>query len=153
VKGNPIVRGLVAAAAGWGAALGLAAGAVAEPVWLPAQNVRDPVRNPSAGVITDVQLAGDPAGNAIAVWERLDPRGDADPANDVTLIETAFRPTGGSFGSPQVISGNELTSPPRSAVSPDVGMDALGRALVVWGYDNGANEVIRARVRNPDGTC
>lgn len=152
MRGKPVRRGLVATAAGWCAALALAAGAAAAPAWLPAQNVRDPVRNPSAGVITNVQLAGDPAGNTIAVWERLDPRGDADAANDVILIESAFRPAGGSFGSPQVISGNELTSPPRSAVSPDVGMDALGRALVVWAYDKGANEVIQARVRNSDGT-
>jgi hypothetical protein len=152
VCGKPVRRGLVATVAGWCAALALAAGAAAAPAWLPAQNARDPVRNPSAGVITSVQLAGDPAGNTIAVWERLDPKGDADPANDVTVIEAAFRPAGGSFGSPEVISVDELTSPPRSAVSPDVGMDALGRALVVWGYDNGTNEVIRARVRNPDGT-
>jgi hypothetical protein len=135
---------------GWSAILALPTGAAAVPAWVPAQNVREPVREPES--ITGVELAGDAAGNTIAVWTRLDTKGDSSPANDVSVIETAFRPAGGSFGAPQVISGNELTSPPRGATSPDVGMDELGRALVVWRYDSGTNSALRARVRGADGT-
>jgi PKD domain len=145
-----VLRSLTGMVGGCSAILALAAGAAAAPAWLPAQNVREPVPDP--GYIADVQLAGDTAGNTIAVWTRLDTKGDSSPANDVSVIETAFRPSGGSFGAAQVISGNELTSPPRDSSSPDVGMDELGRALVVWRHHNGINSVVRARVRGSDGT-
>src|SRR5918992_629903 len=90
VPGKLVLRGLlVGLAAGWCGALALASGAAAAPAWVPAQNVSDPVTGPGS-VITDVQLAGDPAGNTIAVWKRFDER--EEPDNDIDLIEAAFRP-------------------------------------------------------------
>jgi hypothetical protein len=49
--------------------------------------------------------------------ERYDENGDSDPADDTFVIEYAFGPAGGSFGAPQVISGNTGEGPDRPATA------------------------------------
>ena len=143
---RPITRGLVALALGWCAGLLGAGTASAASTWLPAGNLRSPVPALSA------QVATDPAGNSVAVWHRRDDRGDADPTNDNWLVEYAYRPAGGSFGAPQVLSGNLGAGRFRDAQDPDVAMDGRGRALVTWTYSDGTNSLARARVRGTDGS-
>ena len=85
---------------------------------------------------SEPQVAFDSSRNAIAVWSR------SNGAN--TLIEAAFRPVNGSFGSPQVIS-----SP--GADAPQISIDASGRALAVWERTDGTNFRIEAAIADSAG--
>ena len=71
-------------------------------------------------------IAVDPSGNAVAVWTR----------NDGTngRIQAAYRPAGGSFGTPATIS-----DPGGDASAPHVSMDNSGRAAIAWARDDGSN--------------
>ena len=48
---------------------------------------------------SEPQVVFDERGNALVVWVRADPEGDGD-----SQVEAAFRPRGGSFGAPAVVS-------------------------------------------------
>lgn len=72
----------------------------------------------------DPQVATDARGDAIVASAR---RGSRRPEG----IEVAMRSAGGSFSSPQVVSGNE------NAFEPRVAMNARGDALVAWQINAG----------------
>jgi RNA polymerase sigma factor (sigma-70 family) len=73
---------------------------------------------------TDPQVAIDDQGNAVAVWSR------AVSPTDLT-VQSAFRPAGGSFDSPQIISGAGLV-----IMNPQVAINDRGDTLAAWrGYD------------------
>ena len=67
-------------------------------------------------------VAGDPAGNVIAVWLRV-----AGDSTCCALVEASMRAPGGVWSAPRVLS-----TPGRNAAEVEVAMDAGGDALVVW---------------------
>lgn len=86
--------------------------------WSAAQTLSDPGNHASSP-----QIAIDPSGNAVAVWTRSDGTNGR--------IQAAYRPAGGSFGTPATISDSG-----QDASAPDVSMDNSGRAVIVWArYD------------------
>jgi hypothetical protein len=88
-------------------------------------------------------VAFDPSGNAIAVWTQFD------GANG--RIHAAFRPAGGSFGSPA--SSDQTISPGGgSADAPSVSFDSSGDAVAVWERGDGTNLAVQAAVRPAGGS-
>jgi hypothetical protein len=98
------------------------------------QTISDPGRDAS-----EPQVAFDPSGNAIAVWNRSD--------GTNTRIEYAVRPAAGSFGAPQVISAAG-----QNASRPQISIDDSGDAVAVWERSDGANLRIEAAVRPSGGS-
>jgi hypothetical protein len=87
------------------------------------------------------RVATDPAGNAIAVWTRPDTSGN-------TRVEAAYRPSGGSFGSVQILSPAGA-----NAFEPEVSMDAQGTATAVWGRIEVSLDTERIQVaQRPSGS-
>src|SRR4051794_8912395 len=76
------------------------------------------------------QVAVDPSGNAIAVWQQSN------------RIEAAYRPAGGSFGTPVPISAAG-----QNAGEPQVAMDTQGDATAVWDRSDGTNTIVQAATR------
>jgi uncharacterized repeat protein (TIGR01451 family) len=77
------------------------------------------------------QLAIDPAGDAVAVWER---------SNGVnTIIQAAKRPAGGAWAPP-----TDLSEPGLNANGASVAIDAAGNAVAVWNRISGANTIMQA---------
>jgi hypothetical protein len=94
----------------------------------------------SAPAARDVDVAMDPAGDALAVWQRQ-------PVGGAERIEVAARAPGARWGAPTVIS-----TPDRPARQPVVEMDGRGAAIVAWRRDSGGeNAVIEVAERAPDG--
>jgi hypothetical protein len=85
------------------------------------------------------RLAVNPAGNAVAVWQRFD---GADQR-----VQAAFRPAGGGFGGVQTISvaGQDGTA-------PDVAIDAAGRAVAIWQRFDGSDQRVQAASRAATGS-
>jgi hypothetical protein len=82
------------------------------------------------------QVALDPAGNALAVWERFD------NSSTSFLVQASARPAGGAWEAPQ-----NLSAPGHDANNPQVALDAAGNAIVVWQRWNGATMVVQGAVR------
>jgi hypothetical protein len=80
------------------------------------------------------QVAVDGVGNPVAVWDRSD--------GVHTIIQAASRPAGGAWEAPV-----DLSAAGGSAVKPRIAVDPAGDAVVVWGRDNGTNEVVQAAER------
>ena len=68
---------------------------------------------------TDIQVDTDAAGNSVAVWLR------SDSLN--TRVQAAFRPAGGTFGTPSYISPAGTNTS-----SPKVAMGRNGDTIVIW---------------------
>ena len=111
------------------ASLSLAAPALAAPAWVAPQDLSLPGRNAE-----EPQAAIDPAGNAVAVWARSN--------GTHTIIQSASRPTGGSW-----TSAVSLSAAGRNAERPQVGVDAAGNAVAVWMRTNGAHTIIQSASR------
>ena len=90
----------------------------------------------------NAQVAFDPAGNAVAVWERFD--------GTSWMIQAAARPAGGAWGAPQDLSAAGSTFG-EDALEPEVAMDAAGDALAIWTRYDGANGIIQAAERPAGG--
>ena len=94
------------------------------------------------------RIAIDPAGNAVAVWNRVRHFGSA--------VEVAVRPAGGRFGAVQELS---TPIPAPSYVPPTVhlggparvAVDARGTAIVVWSELDGGRKRVFAAVRPAGG--
>ncbi len=80
------------------------------------------------------QVAMDPAGDAVAVWQRSN--------GSNYIVQAALRPAGGSFGAPM-----DLSSPRHNATIPQVAMDQAGDAVVAWQRSSGTSEVVQAAAR------
>jgi hypothetical protein len=106
----------------------------ADGTWEAAQTISDPGQDAS-----EPQVAFDPGGNAIAVWSRFD--------SAKTRVQAAFRPSGGSFGTPQTLSGQG-----QNATNPDISMDSSGNAVAVWERLDGSKLRIEASVRPAGGS-
>jgi hypothetical protein len=87
----------------------------------------------------NAQVAMDPDGDAVVVWERSN--------GTNTIVQAAFRPPGGSFGETK-----DLSEIGQSAGLAQVAMDRLGDAVVVWERSNGTNTIIQAAFRPAGGS-
>ena len=83
-------------------------------------------------------VAVDASGNALVVWERNNGTHD--------IIQSAFRPAGGSFAAPIDISPTDQRS-----TDPQVKFDASGNALAVWTSFNGTNRIVQSAFRPAGG--
>ncbi|MGH2962548.1 MAG: hypothetical protein ACRDL3_10215 [Solirubrobacterales bacterium] len=90
--------------------------------------------SPAGGHSDGPHVAFDPAGNALAAWERN------------FLVQTRYRPAGGAFGATQTIS-----SAAENANESQIALDPAGNALIAWYTFGGATDRIQARFRTPDG--
>jgi hypothetical protein len=87
---------------------------------------------------TASQLAVDPSGDVVAVWQR---------SNGIdTLVEGAVRLAGGTWQAPV-----GLSQPGENAESPQVAIDSQGDATAVWRRSNGTNEIIEGSTRPAGG--
>jgi PKD domain/PASTA domain len=95
--------------------------------WLPPQSLSSAG---SGGVAAGPRVGFDAAGDALAVWQQQ------------TLIQTAVRPAGGAWSTPEDIStGCPGATMPRLAVNP------AGRAFAVWECTENTATVVQATVR------
>jgi hypothetical protein len=81
----------------------------------------------------------DPAGDAVAVWQR------SDGTNQI--VQAAARPAGGSFG-----SSVDLSAAGENALAPQVAIDQAGDAVATWQRSNGTNVIIQTSTRPAGGT-
>ncbi len=110
--------------AGAVAAAGTLIGSFSAPVDLSAagQNANDP------------QVAVDPAGDAVVVWERSN--------GSNTIVQAATRTAGGSFSTPV-----DLSASGQNALAPQVALDQAGDIVVVWERSNGTNKIVQEATR------
>lgn len=85
------------------------------------------------------QVAVDPGGDAVAVWERYD--------GAHYIVQSASRAAGGAWGTPV-----DLTMAGRDASFPQAALDPAGNSVAVWYRSNGPNFVIQAATRAAGGT-
>ncbi len=81
------------------------------------------------------QVAVDPNGNAVAVWQRFD--------GASTIIQSATL----SFGSTAWSPITDLSAAGQDAIDPQVAVDASGNAVAVWSRNDGANTIIQSRTK------
>ena len=86
------------------------------------------------------QVAVDPAGDAVAVWQQDDHQ------RNIVSIQAAARSAGGGL-----VSLGELSVPGQSGEqddeSPQVALDRAGDAFAVWEHFDGTNFVVQSAVR------
>ena len=91
------------------------------------------------------QVAVDPAGDAVAVWEQDDHQ------RNIVSIQAAARSAGGGL-----VSLGELSVPGQSGEqddeSPQVALDRAGDAFAVWEHFDGTNFVVQSAVRPAGAT-
>lgn len=90
----------------------------------------DDLTVPAYGDAGSVDVAIDPAGNAVAIWTRMG-------KTSSYLIEAATRPLGGQWTPPV-----ELTEPGNNAWSPKLAVAPSGRVVAVWSRWNDAGDTI-----------
>ncbi len=86
------------------------------------------------------QIVSDPWGNVTAVWLRED-------ANNQTIVQTATRPTTGTWSTPV-----ELSAPGQAASSPQIVSDPSGNLTAIWTRSNGTHYVVQTLSRAFDDT-
>lgn len=91
------------------------------------------------GPAQDPDVAVDPQGNAIMVWDRSN--------GGPSTIRWAFAPAGQPFGPAQAITDASF-----GGFMPDVEVDAQGNAVVVWIGTSAGNQVVRFSRRPAGGT-
>ena len=84
------------------------------------------------------EVAVDPAGNAVAIWERH--------VGDEEIVEATERPAGGDWSEPEVLS-----LPGEEGQRSQVAIDASGNAIAFWITEESTNFVVRSAVRPPGG--
>jgi hypothetical protein len=118
---------------------------VAQAGWLPPVDVSE-----SGEHLGEPQVVLDSAGNATAVWDRWN--------GEVTVVESAYRPAGGGWQAPVVLSVPEESGPGEpppftpNGGSARIAVDADGDATVVW-ETYGANDkmLIQSAARSAGG--
>jgi hypothetical protein len=132
--GAKLRRAALSAALLGGTLLAAAAPAQAAPQWLSPQTLSPPGTDAS-----EQQVAFDPGGDAVAVWQQSGPAGK--------VILASARPASGSFSAPQTLSAAGT-----NASAPDVASDAQGDAVAVWLRWDGAEERVQAAYRPAGGS-
>ena len=87
----------------------------------------------------DPQITTAPDGAATAVWSRSD--------GSDSIIQSATRPPGGSFGTPV-----DLSAAGQDALEPQITTAPDGTATAVWQRPNGGDDIIQAATRPPGGS-
>ncbi len=114
-------------------ALFAAAPAGAAPAWLA------PVDLSAAGQDAgNPQVAVDPQGNAVAVWDRY--------SGTHYIVQGATRPAGGAWQTPV-----DLSAAGNDATGAQVAVDPQGNAIAVWYAFNGTNNIVQAATRAAGG--
>jgi hypothetical protein len=105
---------------------------LAAPSWLPATIVSGP-----ATATSRPQVAMDPRGDVVAIWQHDEVGGDR--------VEAAARPAGGAWGAPVLLSpaGIEI-------FNPTVVIAPSGEATVGWSTD-GAEQLAQVATMSPSG--
>src|SRR2546423_1769048 len=85
-----------------------------------------------------VELAVNPAGKAIVVWECSKGRN--------TVVQASTRAAGRSWSAP-----HDLSAPGQDAHVPQVALDRVGDALAVWARSNGTDVIVQAALQRPSG--
>ncbi|MCW2978480.1 MAG: hypothetical protein JWO14_207 [Solirubrobacterales bacterium] len=85
------------------------------------------------------QVAVDPGGDAVAVWERYD---GAD-----YIVQAATSAAGGSWQTPV-----DLSAATQNALEPQVAVDPAGDAVAVWERYDGADYIVQASTSPPGGS-
>jgi hypothetical protein len=116
------------------AAAALPASALAAPTWLAPT-----ILSAGGGEADDPQVAVDPEGEAVVVWEHYD--------GSDWIIQAAARPPGGTWRAPI-----DLSVAGQNADEPRVALDANGDAVAVWERDDGTEEIVQAATRPAGGT-
>lgn len=109
-------------------------GALAAPTWLAPSDLS--ATGQDAG---HAQVAVDPAGDAVVVWQRYD--------GSEEIVQAASRPAGGTWQPP-----TNLSAPGQDAEEPRVAIDQAGDAIAVWRRSDGSNQIIQAAGRPAGGT-
>lgn len=132
---STVRRVILAALAGLLLGLLAAAPAGAGPAW------RTPVDiSAASGESAPAQVAVDPRGNAVVVWEQSN-------GNNI-IVQVAVRAAGGTWQAPV-----NLSAPGRDASDPQVAVDAQGNAVAVWRRrDNADNAIVQGSVRAAGGS-
>jgi len=87
----------------------------------------------------DAQVAIDPHGAAVAVWDRSD--------GTDQIVQVASRAAGGAWQPPLSLSASG-----QNAIYPQVAVDGQGTAAVVWQRFDGVNSIVQAAVRPAGGS-
>ena len=117
------------------------ASAQAAPTWLAPKTLNDTAQPVNVNFASPgVDVAFDPAGNALALWSRY----DGATSNPAYRIQAAYRPAGGSWGPAQTVSAAG-----RDAVIPQVAFDGAGGAVAVWRRYNGSVDIVQVARRGP----
>src|SRR5256714_7274462 len=85
-----------------------------------------------------VELAVNPAGKAIVVWECQ--------KGGNTIVQAVTRPGRGNWSAP-----HDLSAPGQDAHVPQVALDRVGDALAVWARSNGTDVIVQAALQRPSG--
>jgi PKD domain len=86
------------------------------------------------------EIAMDPSGDAVAVWEHLPPGGGQ------TVVQASEMPAGGSWQTPL-----DLSETSKSSYAPSVAIDPEGDAVAAWEHEAGGLGIIQASSRPPGG--
>jgi hypothetical protein len=104
-------------------------------------NWRAPVNLSAAGhTAVSPQVAVDPQGNAVVVWQRFKSR-------NVIAVQGAVRAVGGSWQAPVELSASDHNS----SVHPQVAVDASGDAVAVWKDDGASSFIAKGAARLAGG--
>ena len=102
---------------------------------------RAPVNLSAAGHSAGgAQVAVDPQGNAVAIWQRFKSR-------NVIAVQSAVRPVGGSWQAPVELSASVQDS----STHPQVAVAATGDAVAVWKNDGVSSFIVKAAARPAGG--
>lgn len=85
------------------------------------------------------QVAVDPFGNAVAVWERTD--------GTHSRVQAAVHPAGGAWQLP----AQDLSASGQDAEAPQVALDPAGNAIAIWHRSNGTNTIVQGAFRPAGG--
>lgn len=115
--------------------LSIAAGSASAADWLAPQDIS------AANEVVDgrPEVAVDPAGNAVAIWERH--------VGGEEIVEASERPAGGDWSEPEVLS-----LPGEEGQESRVVIDASGTAIALWITEEISTKfAVRSAVRPPGG--
>jgi hypothetical protein len=115
--------------------LSATAGSASAASWLEPKDIS------AANEVVDgrPEVAVDPAGNAIAIWERH--------VGGEEIVEASERPAGGDWSEPEVLS-----LPGEEGQRSQVAIDASGNAIAVWITEKSSiGFFVRSAVRPPGG--
>ena len=101
--------------------------------WQPAEDLSAAGQSAS-----DLELAIDAAGNAIATWWRSN--------GTNRIVQTSSRSAGGTWQ-----PAEDLSALGQHADAPHVAFDASGNAVAVWSRSNGTNAIVQASSRPAGG--